>query len=275
MKKTISTIALFFICFCAKSQITLDYTYSYVSTTSGQVILFSSNGEKIMMNDTGVSQVSLYNTDYSLWKTINLPTYTGFKFSGAYAVSDNLFNSDDLVELIAIYYSTSVSSTYKAQVINESGTVLQDLGNAYSVEVHIINGNYKLFAYQLNIAAGSAESFTFNIYSLPGTQPCGQCGSLGLARVQDIVDNGSSNLSAPIPNPNAGQSKINYTLPEGINQGVITIFNSTGQSVKTYNVGSNFQFITLDNSNLPSGVYYYNLTGAGIQPTGNKMVIVK
>ncbi len=272
MKNTILIIAALFICPGAKAQLTLEHTFSPVSIyASGQVILFSSNGEKILMCDTGTNQVKLYNTDYSLWKTINLSHYAGYRFDNVSAISDNLFNSDNLVELVAVYYNPSAGSypTYfKSEVINENSVVVQDLGNAISAQVHVINGNYKLFTetYYAQASAGK-----YDIYTLPGSLPCGQCGSLGTQR------SGEENreaLSPPAPNPNSGGAVINYQLPVGVEQGTITIYNANGQSVKTYQVGNNFQSIDVSSANLPSGVYYYNLTGAGITPMGNKMVVI-
>src|SRR6202012_2659524 len=101
MKVVLSTLALPFVFFCAGAQISLDFSYPY-KNGFGTVILFSNNGEKIMVNDTGVNQVKLYDANYTLWKTINLSNYPGYKFSTAYAVSDNLFNNDNLVELVAV-----------------------------------------------------------------------------------------------------------------------------------------------------------------------------
>jgi len=78
MKKLLFSLSLLFVCCLSKAQITLEHTYSNENpNASGQVILFSANGEKIMMSDTGSNQVTLYNTDYTLWKTINVPIYTG------------------------------------------------------------------------------------------------------------------------------------------------------------------------------------------------------
>ena len=269
MKNTFLIIAALFICLGAKAQITLDHTFSPAnSNTSGQVILFSSNGTKILMSDTGVNQIKLYNTDYSLWKTINLSNYPGYKLYNVYAISDNLFNSDNLVELVAAYTSTT-APYYKAEVINESGTVLQSLGTSYYAQVHDVNGNYKLFAYTINIS--TPNYYSYSVYSLPGTMPCGQCGTLGVERTG--TENRES-LSPPAPNPNSGNAVINYQLPVGVEQGTITIYNANGQSVKTYQVGNNFQSIDVSSANLPSGVYYYNLTGAGITPMSNKMIVI-
>ena len=100
------------------------------------------------------------------------------------------------------------------------------------------------------------------------------CGSLGIETPQHNNTGGHATSQA-VPNPSADQVKIYYTLPTGIDEGNITLYNTTGQSVKTYRVTNAFPFITLDNSNLSSGIYYYSLSGNGMAPTGNKMVVIK
>ena len=280
MKNTILLIAAIVIGLSAKAQITLDHTFSYVSQFySGQVIVFSSNGTKIMMNDTGTNQVKLYNTDYTLWKTINIPAApTGYKWYGAVStISDNLFNSDILVELVVTYSKYDGTTIpyyfYKSHIINETGTVILDLGNVNGVQVHDIDGSYKLYAEHWNFDTGAIQTtYTYDIYSLPGTMPCGQCGSLGVERT---AGENRESLSGAVPNPNAGDATINYQLPVGVAQGTITIYNTGGQVMKTYLVGNNFTSINISSANLPSGVYYYNLSGPGITPMGNKMVVIK
>jgi type IX secretion system substrate protein len=268
MKKLLFAIAFAILPCLAQAQLTLDQTYT--NTSNIQIVLFSSNGTKIMVVDTGSTQVNFYNTDYTLWKTVNVPAYPGYKFTGnVYAISDNLFNSDNLVEMIASYSVPTGSypyTLYESQSFNESGTVLQDFGSAASFGVHDINGNYKLFA-------NAYYNYTTKIYSFPGTMPCGQCGALG---VEMPKTNGNTNgdISQAIPNPSNNQVTINYNLPPGAEANLILV-NTTGQTVKSIPVNSSANSVTIDNTNLPAGVYYYNLSGSGIPSTGNKMIIVK
>ena len=140
MKKYfLGAICLFLAINDLSAQITLEHTFLNKELSS--VILFSANGTKIMVNDTGVAQVKLYNTDYSLWKTINLPAYSGYKFNAVSYVSDNLFNSDALVELLAQYYSATSVPHNKWQVINELGTLVADLDTSnYYTYIHDVDG---------------------------------------------------------------------------------------------------------------------------------------
>lgn len=250
----------------AKSQITIDHTYTGV--TGLQAIEFSSNGTKYQVNDTGSNQVKLYNTDYSLWLTIPLPTYAGYKLALEEWVSDNLFNSDNNVEMIVSYYSTNGAiyrPYYKSVLIDQSGGVLLDLDSCYGGSVFSVAGHYKLTT--------SNSAYTTKVYSLPGTLPCIACNSY--LKVPGEINIGNNSTPTAVPNPSKDQVKIFYTLPDGVNQGMITIYNTTGQSVKSYTVTNAFPYITLDNSNLAPGVYYYSLMGIGIMPSGNKMVVVK
>ena len=173
MIKTLLVLAMASVSICAKAQITLDHSFnSKMPGASGQVIFFSSNGQKILMSDTGVNQIKLYNTDYSLWKTINLSNYPGYRFLTASSVSDNLFNSDNSVELIALYNNSLLPYpyNYKVEIIGESG-VLEDLGNGLNTYIHTINNRYKLINNMPNV-----ETYNYKIYSLPGTLRCGDCG---------------------------------------------------------------------------------------------------
>ena len=252
----------------ANAQITLEHTFTPISGYASTV-LFSSNGTKIIANDTGSYQLKLYNTDYSLWKTITVPGYSGFKYQRALVVSDNLFNSDNSVEFIAFYYSTTTSFLYKAVLVNESGVAVFDLGNNSSFSVEYINGVYKLFA-QSSFSTPSLHYAT-QVYSLPGTMPCGHCGSVGVPKTTRT----GAYVSPPIPNPTSGPVTLSYTLPDDIAAAVLTIYNVEGRAVCNYTVSGFEKQLTIDNSKLPSGIYYYVLTAENMQAVSGKMVIAK
>jgi hypothetical protein len=271
MRKTLLVLAMASVSICAKAQITLGHSFnSKMPGASGQVIFFSSNGQKILMSDTGVNQIKLYNTDYSLWKTINLSNHPGYRFLTASSVSDNLFNSDNSVELIALYYNTSLPypSGYKGEIVGESG-VLLDLGNVLNTSIHTINDHYKLITSMPNF-----DTYNYKIYSLPGTLPCGDCARLGVSK-QVNSGNSSASISSPIPNPSNGKILITYTLPSGISVGAIDFMDVNGKIVKSIPVTAAALFITVDNTDLPSGQYMYKLSAEGEQIPAEKMIIIK
>lgn len=222
-------------------QITLDQTYAPSAISA---IILTSAGDKIAVRDTGSYQIRLYNPDYSLWKTITVPTYSDYRFNSYSYISDNLFNSDNSLEIVITYYkydgSTYPYSFYKSQIIDESGSVIYDLGAAASVGVHYINGVYKLFAH---------EWLTSNnkIHSLPGTIPCGKCGSLGLAK-----PSASKETILTIPNPNTGLFKIDGA-------GELLITDVAGKKIYEH---SDYHSQMIDISRYPAGIYHVSLNGA-------------
>lgn len=237
MKKLL-LLATLFANYC-NAQISLDQTYTPSTVTA---IVLSSAGDKIAVKDTGSNQIRIYNPDYSLWKTITPPAVSGYKFSSFAYISDNLFNSDGNLEVIAVYSNYSASSPFyyfKAQLIDESGGVLFDLGYAINFGVHYINGVYKLFSYNV-------YSLENKIYSLPGTIPCGKCGSLGLAKP---TPTGETLLS--IPNPNNGVFKVDGT-------GELFITDVSGKRVYQH---SDYNRNVIDISKYPSGIYQVSLNG--------------
>lgn len=249
----------------SKAQITLEHTFT--GTNSPQPILFTSNGEKIIASDTGTNIVKLYNIDYSLWKSISVPSYLDYKFSGASVVSDNLFNSDNNIEFVASYSkydgSTYPYGFYHSAIIDERGAIIQDLGNAYLGAVHFVNGAYKLYTQTI-------YDYVYKVYSLPGTIPCGKCGGLGSESVDHTPT--STGMSA-YPNPSGGMAVITYDLPNGTSNALITVYNSNGQVAKVYNVNSNSRELIINGNDLTPGMYSYSLSGDGIAPVTKKLVI--
>ena len=223
-----------------KAQISLDQSFP---TSKIQAIVLTSSGDKIAVRDIDAYQIRLYNPDYSLWKTINVPTYSDYRFLNHFYISDNLFNSDNNIEVVATYYKYDASTApyyfYKSLIVDESGTVVYDLGVAASVSVHYINGVYKLFA---------SETISGNnrIFSLPGTIPCGKCGSLGLAK-----PSGSSETLLTIPNPNNGIFKID-------GNGEMLITDVTGKKIYS---NADYNSSVIDITQYPAGIYNASLNG--------------
>ncbi len=264
--KNLLLIAFAIMPMLSKGQITLEHTYGAINFA--QPVLFSSNGEKIMTYDT--AQVYLYNMDHTLWKTISPSITTGYKIAYVYGVSDNLFNSDNLVEAVIGYVSLSTFPRYKSDVVSEAGTVITSLDTSYSGSIHYNSGanSYKLFTNLLTYS--SASPYTTNVYSLPGTLPCGKCGGLGTESVDHAPAGTGMNA---FPNPSAGMTVITYDLPNGVSNGLITLYNSNGQVSRVYSVNSNSRELIINSNELAPGMYSYSLSGDGIAPVTKKMII--
>jgi len=264
MKKTLLGLILTFSIFQTFGQITLEQTYSY-KTLTAQPILFSSNGTKILVLDSSSNQVKLYNTDYSIWRTINVPTFANYRFINSSCVSDNLFNTDNNVEMVVEYMALSATTHpyYRAAVIDETGAIIQDLDSTAVATVHIIDGSYKLYTLAFNSAPHGM--YNTKIYGLVGTMPCGQCGSLGLTKNGSIS---TGDVSNPMPNPNSGSTTIFYNLPEGYSTAILNLLDLSGRLVNSYPLERNSTHVTLNTAGLVAGTYFYTLVvdGSEIQP---------
>ncbi len=254
MKKLI-LLAAFIACISSLSfgQVTLEHTYT--SGSGAGPVLFSSNGEKYMVYDTAT--IYLYNTDHSLWKTIVPGVYPGYTMRSVFATSDNLFNSDNLVEIVVCYVTTdySVHPYYKTDIINENAVVIQSLDSASYVTIHYnsTTNTYKLFATKGH--ASPTYDIT-DVYALPGTIPCNQCSSLGTERTAGSASQGIV-ISDPVPNPSAGAARIRYQLPNGISQATIFFYNMAGQLMRELPVLPNSSYIDINNSLFKPGTYAY------------------
>jgi hypothetical protein len=286
MKKTIILIIMTILSIShISAQMILDHSFttSIGGYQNAEIVNLSISGKKILV-ETDLHTLTFYNLDYSLWKTISLPSippygYPGtgggmYNFLGMSGTmmypSEELFNTDSLVE-IAVFYGGTNTTSSAIYIINETGVAVDSIKNV------IWNGTFLPAIMVYNTAPSTYKAVVntssgVTIFSLPGTIPCDICGNgLGLAKVSGKP----SDVSDPIPNPSKDQVKITFTLPEGTRQGEIDLYNISGKLLKTYTVDNTFGFIYLNNSELPAGMYYYNLIADGNVTTTKKMIVLK
>jgi hypothetical protein len=268
MKRILLAGAMLAAAFTTKAQIT--YQTSYPGTAVSVVNLLLS-GKKYCITDPLLGQVRLYNLNHTLWKSIDIPVVPGYTFYSypAQHISENLFNIDNKVDLVLTY--SGGPAGYKSVVINEIGSTIATFDSSRHIEIHNIGiDSFVLFS---GVENGSTQVRT-KVYKLPGTIPCSQCSSsygLGLSKPTST----GGELSDAVPNPNSGIARIDYTLPLNVTQGEIVIFNTSGKKVGSYTVDRTFTYITVDNTMLPAGIYYYSLLADGLAPTTKKMVVIK
>ena len=285
MKKTIFLMTMFMLSILnTKAQMTLaqSYSSSFLGWQNAEIVNLSISGKKILVL-TNSNTLSFYNLNYTLWKTITLPTIGTFSPGNSSGISlelgtaagtvlypsEQLFNTDPLLE-VAVFYGSASGSNSAIYIINENGIAVDSITN---VLWHGSDWSPMLVysTSSTSFVAIVSTTTNVNIYSLPGTIPCDACSNgLGLGSIQKPVQ-----VSEPIPNPSKDQVKITFTLPEGTKQGVIDLYSIDGKLLKSYTVDNTFGFITIDNSNLPSGMYYYNLITDGNITTTKKMIVLK
>lgn len=246
MKKFLFSVATIFAANFAFGQITLEHSFALKQ----DVIMYSDATTLKYVTFNG-SQVTIYNSDYSVFKTFSvtipsnysrafLSTYNNFPFN----VSKHLFNTDDKLEFF-IFFEGDSWPTKNVMIYNEDGNIIKNFNDNYAYElVDVFHDNttntnkLKMGKYSVGTSDPS-----FDIYSLPTS-------ALTTKEIQT-----KSKLSAfPIPT----QKTLNVINPEnGANN--IQVFDTSGKLVINKIFASSENRITLDVENLPKGIYIYKV----------------
>lgn len=252
--KKIFTIALMAIGLYAKGQVVLEHSYS--SNWQMEVVNIEGDGYKYLGVDTTTKDIKIYNTDHSLWKTINtnIPQSAVIYSLSSYC-SKYLFNADNKLEVMVMYYVTSPSVSYVAELYNEDGVILNTFNNASSYTIAQVNSGWKLL-----VRFGTSPQHT-EVYSLPG-QWAGTS-SLGKPSLPNKI----------FPNPIENTATIHYTLPNAASQGILNIYNGAGINVRSYTVTGQFNDLVIDKGSLPPGIYIYDISTANGRQAGQRFVI--
>ncbi|WMX17003.1 T9SS type A sorting domain-containing protein [Aureispira sp. CCB-E] len=208
----------------------LEHTY-----TDGYVLRvdLANLGEKYYFLDAPNATAKFYNANHTLWKTITLPTTTGATISGINHVSNNVINSDNLVEIGYTFFTNNGGLVYESRIINETGTTLLSIPNASSAFVSEIGGLQNKI-----IAAIQGTTLSSEVYGIPSFATS----VLGI----------DSDVSLSIyPNPTIHFLTIDN---RGIGIKDMNLVSSNGEIVKS--IQSPRQKTVVDLNDLPIGVYF-------------------
>ncbi len=243
--------------------ITPEKTYNYICNST----MLNNTEYKYYIMDFDQNQCRIYNTDYSLYKTINLSIPSGKYLYDIRFVTQDLFDTDEKIELLYVYYdynSTGEYYTYYTKVINEDGTELISVdGGLYSYMYMVNATEYRLFIYSYDYSSWPYDMST-NIYNLPGYP---------YLLKNDEVSSKSANIGDAYPNPASNFVTVNYSLPENVTEAQLNIYNMNGQQVETYTVDRHFQALQLPVDRLPSGEYLYNIESQGQRSESKKLIV--
>ncbi len=263
MKIISITILLLTGCGMLYSQLDFEKTL----TESASITYLESKGEVYYAMDVINKECHIYNMDLTLYKTIALPVPEGYYLFDVQYISENLFNSDNLVELAYIYskYVPTTSSyyfTYETKLINENGSVLETFPGAGHTVVHETNGHGKKYlVYEYDYSLIPYRTYT-HIYGLPqsGTK------SAEFAATASIS-------SLPYPNPANHQVHIPIELPEGISSAQLMLYNLNGQKILSYPVTSSDGNLLLPTGQINPGTYLYTIQSGQWHSDSKKLVI--
>ncbi len=277
MKKIFLLLVLIVCLNSFNAQITLDNTYS--GSTNITLVKLHVSGYKYIKWVGGSSTIQLYNVNHSLFKTMTVPTINPGTQVLSY-VSENLFDTDNMVEYVMQTYS---NPGYKVYIFKENGTLLisQDsavisqsnsgvFGNQDGIFFDGLNTKMKLTLWGGNPAA----IVKHQIYTLPGSIPCIECSASGT--VVGISSPGATNPSGAVfyPNPVTDQLKLKYELPKDYNNAEIMIYDLQGKLIETFKVTDTFDFIYLP-SDYNNGLYLYSLNVDGKTIKTEKIILNK
>lgn len=243
------------------AQINLEADYEY----SGTYTQLASSGYKFFIMDVTNKQCRVFNTDHTLWKTINLNVPSGHYLYDIRYVSENLFTNDNTLSLAYIYYfydEINQYYTYTLKIINEDGTDLRTIAGAqYLNVVSLGEGGTKMLAYVYDYSL-IFYTITTVIYDLPG----------------QLVSSGSSDMNElstqnAFPNPASDYTIIPYTLPENSNTGVLKLSDANGKLIKSFTVDQYFKDVRINTTQLPRGIYFYHLEAGNYRSEAGKIVV--
>ena len=261
MKKLFFSAALFAASFMF-GQLTLEHAFN-----SEEAYIYSTATETYYFSLTADGKVKIYNQDYSLYKTVILPlpaTYTRPFFSSYdlgynFAVSKNIFNTDNKFEIMIGAQSSNFNFSNKLLLINEDGVLLKDfnpdptIGNInFNVYHDSLSNTNKLVVYNETRINNTYQNHT-EIYALPTTV-------LAAKEIQAV-----SKLSAfPIP----ASTVLNISNP-GTGAGKVQVFDASGKIVADQSFSGSDPKISIDVQHLPKGVYIYKIGNASAKFTKN------
>jgi len=244
------------------AQITQDASYAY----SGTFTQLAVSGDKFYVMDVTNSQCRIYNTNHSLWKTINLEIPSGQYLYDIQYISENLFTSNNDLSLIYTYYlydEVNQFYTYTTKVIKEDGSLLLNLpGCQYYFVTTLQDGSTKLVTYSYDYSVWPS-TITTAVYSLPGT----------LLSQHELASPVHANNLAAFPNP--ASDHVNLVLSEAVSSSdaLLQMHNSTGQLVLQKPLQAGQKQFQLHVGQYPKGIYLYEVKDGNRATVAQKLII--
>jgi hypothetical protein len=216
--------------------------------------------------DVPLGQCRIYNTDHSLFKTINCNVPNGFYLSDITDLSETLFDTDPGIELLCTFYKYNTAKAYyeyNSKIINDDGSQMIFIdGSLYNYVNKTSENIWKLFSYYYDYSV-SPEKVWANIYSL-----------LGSPVVNVVINpNNPEILLNAFPNPASQSLKVAYILPENISQATLPLIDNSGKQVEQFMVDSHTDHLMLDVSRYQSGVYHYFIEYGNTKTPAKKLLV--
>ncbi|MFA5416969.1 MAG: T9SS type A sorting domain-containing protein [Bacteroidales bacterium] len=262
MKRSLSIILLFFICFTSFGQVSLETTLNdavYVTNLDGV-------GKVYYGVDFNTSECFIYNTDFILWKTISIaPPANTYLYDVAY-VSTKLFNVDDQVELLAVfteYVATGDTSgyyKYTTKIVNEVGVSFLNLpGAGYSTVYNLSDTEAKLLCFVYDFSVSPYNVHT-RVYGVPGT-------------LNSIPEPTGLLMGNAFPNPATNMIHIPLSTESQQHSSQLTLLDVNGTILRQESIPPHQQIYQLNTQALSTGTYFYIVETNGRKSVARKIVV--
>lgn len=265
--KQLAFILIFLVVACSglKSQVIPEHTYTGVSAS---YINLPVAGYKYYVMDVPNSQCKLYNNDHTFWKTINLSIPANYFLCDIQFVSENLFNTDNLIELLyvsCLYNSSLDYYTYDTRIASESGTILQTVpGGGYSLIYPAQTGS-KLLVWEYDFSV-FPEKVNTKVYSIPGQTA---------TSINDLPAGNRFPLRNAFPNPTSNTVTIPYNLPVNVIKADLKVYDVSGNLVKSFVVDHTFDNILVQTNDMADGIYLYRIEAGEFKSETYKLSVRK
>lgn len=249
MKKALLIFfVLFTLSIAVKAQISLEHTFNYNNPSVFQFEHFS----QIMYYFAENNTIYFYNENYTLYKSVNINTPSGYTISYVFYPAVSLFNTDDLIEFVCAFTKDDYTGV-KSMLYNENGAVLETFENSYPHYIQqTTNNGYRML---MRRYSNYPSDYVMDVYSLPGTLTATQND-----KVMNLVP-------AAYPNPANEKIFLTYDLNKKETTDMF-IFDGQGQLIETLKIGGHFNKILLNTSGYLPGNYMYSYNGIS-----NKFVV--
>jgi hypothetical protein len=205
----------------------------------------------------------LYNLDHSLYRTLEMITDTmvgGYPFP--ISIQENLFNLDATIEVAYRRYRGPVLSSFK--IVDENGNLIFERDSLSSRNPTFIGTEVGTkMVLEIGEANSSYISNRKEVYALGGVR-------LNIPKPDDGTGVEMMVLS---PNPSTEFARLTYSLPAGVAQAEVVLYNNQGWEVKRFVVDGTFSDLLVSNAELRAGTYHYCMMVNG-NVVGSKSAIV-
>ena len=248
-----------------KSQVTPEHTYIGVSAA---YVNLPVAGYKYYVMDVPNSQCKLYNNDHTLWKTVKLSIPANYYLCDIQFVSENLFNTDNSIEMLYVscIYNTSLAYyTYDTRIASESGTLLLSVPSGGYSYIYPAQTGSKLLVWEYDFSV-FPEKVNTKVYSIPGQ---------AATSINESPAINQFSLRNAYPNPTSGTVTIPYYLPANVNKAELKVYNVNGNLVKSFVVDHTFDNIVMQTNDMADGMYFYRIEAGEFKSETYKLSVRK